>query len=131
MRKILMVLALAGFAACGDSGTGLVSVEGTYTLRSINGTNLPYIVLQSGTQKIEVVDDVISLATNGTYTEVGHTRTTLNGQVTTDTGTDNGSYTTAGTSITLRSSDGSSTIGTINGGTLTVVDQGLSAVFTR
>jgi len=126
-----MALALAGAVACGDSSTGLVNVEGTYTLRSINGVTLPYVVLQTGTDKVEVVDDVISLATNGTYTEVGHTRSTSNGQVSTDTGTDNGTYTTTGTSITLRSSDGTSTVGTVNSGTLTLVDQGLSAVFTR
>ena len=126
-----MVLALAGAAACGDSGTGLVNVEGTYTLRSINGSNLPYTALQTGSQRVEIIDDVISFAANGTYTEVGHTRTTINGSATTDTGADNGTYTTAGTSITLRSTDGSTTVGTINGGTLTLVDQGLSAVFTR
>ena len=133
MRRIMMVLALAAAAACGDSSTGISgSVAGTYTLRSINGTVLPYTVLSSGTTKIEVIDDVITLNTNGTYTETGHTRTTTNGSASTDTGTDTGTYTTAGTSITLRSSgDGTTTVGTVNAGTLTIVDQGLSAVFTQ
>ncbi len=128
----MMVLALAAAAACGDSSTGISgSVAGTYTLRSINGSGLPYTVIASGSNKIEVIDDVMTLNTNGTYSETGHTRTTTNGSSTTDTGTDTGTYTTAGTSITLRSTDGTTTVGTVNAGTLTIVDQGLSAVFTQ
>ena len=131
MRRILMTLVLAAAAACGDNSTGLgASVEGTYTLRTINGTALPYTV-QSGTTTVRVIDDVITLNLNGTYSEIGHTQTTFNGVTTTDTGTDTGTYTTAGTAITLRSNDGTSISGTVNGGTLTIVDQGLAAVFTR
>jgi hypothetical protein len=132
VRRILMALVLAAAAACGDNdSTGLgASVEGTYTLRTINGTALPYVV-QSGSTTVRVIDDVITLNLNGTYTETGHTQTTFNGTTTTDTGTDTGTYTTAGTSITLRSNDGTSISGTINSGTLTLVDQGLAAVFTR
>lgn len=131
MRRILMTLVLAAAAACGDNSTGLgASVEGSYTLRSINGTALPYVV-QSGSTKIEVIDDVLTLNLNGTYSETGHTRITEFGSTRTETGTDNGTYTTAGTSITLRSSDGTTSVGTVNGGTLTIVDSGLSAVFTR
>jgi hypothetical protein len=132
VRRILMMLAVAASVACNDSSTGLSSVEGTYTLRSINGTNLPYTVLQSGTTKIEVTDDVITLNSNGTFTETGHTRTTTNGVATSNLGTDTGTYTTSGTAITLRyNSDASTSSGSVNGDQLIIVDQGLSAVYTR
>ena len=126
-----MMVAIAAAMACGDSSTGLESVDGTYTLRSINGTTLPYTVFQSGTTRIEVTDDVMVLNSNGTYTESGHTRNTAGTQVTTLPGSDAGTYTTSGTSITLHSNDGTTSVGTVSGGTLTIVDAGLSAVFTR
>jgi hypothetical protein len=44
-----LVLSIALLAACGDGGTGSDdSVAGSYSLRTVNGANLPYIVSQVG-----------------------------------------------------------------------------------
>jgi hypothetical protein len=133
MRKILMALAMAAAVGCGsDSSTGTSgSVQGTYTLRSVNGATLPYTFFTTGTTKVEITDDVIVLSSAGTWTETGTTRTTNGGTVSTQTSTDAGTYTTNGTAISLRSNDGSTVSGTNINGSMTLVDAGLSAVYTK
>ena len=107
MRKLVAILFLAAFVACGgDSITdATASIAGTYTLRSVNGSPLPFTVFTSGTQKIEITDDMVVISESGTYSESGHTRTTNGTQVTTQTVAEAGTYTRNGTAITFRSSD--------------------------
>lgn len=133
MRKLFAVLALALAAACGsDSATNVqASIAGTYSLRTINGTPMPFILAQTGANKTEVTDDAITLNNGGTWTESGHYRTTTNGVATTSSVVDAGTYTLNGTAITLTSANTGVASGTVSGSTLTVVDQGLSAVYSK
>lgn len=134
MRKLLALVALAAVAACGgDASTSPISatVGGSYSLRTINGTAVPFIVAQVGADKVEITDDIVILNDGGTWTESGHTRTTQNGQVSTQSFVDAGTFTRTGTAITLVSSSTGSMSGSLNGGTLTVTDQGLVAVYQR
>jgi len=100
-------------------------------MRTFNGQTLPYVIAQTGTNKSELTDDAVTLNNGGTYTESGHVRNTTNGQVTTQSHVDAGSFTLTGTAITLISTDGTSVSGTVNGSTLTLVEQGLSAVYVK
>ena len=132
MRRFVVLLAFAALAACGgDSSTSPATVPGTYTLRSINGSPLPAILVQIGTFKYEVTADVIILNDGGTYTESGSDRTTENGVVTTSTFTDAGTYTLTGTAITLDSPQTGSISGAVSGGTMTLTLEGLAAVYSK
>jgi hypothetical protein len=133
MRRTLFLVALAALAACsGDSSTDPnASIAGTYTLRTVNGSALPYIVAQSGSNKYEITDDAITLTDTGTWTELWHDRTTTNGQVTTSANPDGGTYTRNGTAITLNSTTSGAISGSVSNGTLTLSDQGVAAVYMR
>ena len=133
MRRLIpLILAIA--VACGsDSPTQPTnaSIAGTWNLTSVNGTGLPFVINQSGTDKVELVSDVVTATATGTYTEMFSFRETLNGVVTTTTEPDNGTYTINGTAITLHSSTNGSITGALNGNTFTLVDQGFVFLFTK
>jgi hypothetical protein len=132
LGTLTVVASLAFAAGCHDSGTDPnASVGGSYSLRTINGSSLPYLVLQSGTYKYEIVDDAIVLTDAGTWTEIGHDRTTSNGQVSTDVVSDGGTFTRNGTAITLDSPASGSISGSVSNGTLTLADQGIAAVYVK
>jgi hypothetical protein len=130
MRRFVALLAFAALAACGDS-TSPDSVTGTYTLRTVNGSPLPYPVLQSSADTIEITSDMISLNDGGKFAELGTARSTQNGVVTTSTIADAGTYTVTGTAIILVSAQFGSISGSVSGGTLTRTTQGLVAVFQK
>ena len=134
-RSAFLTAILISAAACsGDSTTAptTVSVAGTWTLQTINGTNLPYVVAQSGSDKLEVVSDVLTAASTGSFTQTTTVRSTLSGQVSTQSIADAGSYTLNGTAVTFRfNSDGSTGTGSIAGNTLTVTEQGFAFVYRR
>src|ERR1044072_8557407 len=54
MRKLLLAVAMLTLACGGDSTTEPTnaSVAGTWSLSTVNGTALPYILAQSGADKI-------------------------------------------------------------------------------
>ena len=133
MRRFVALLAFAALAACGgDSSTSPASVTGSYTLRTVNGTPLPYTLIQLGNFKYEITSDVITLNDGGTFTESGADRTTEeDGTVTTSTITDAGTYTLAGTAITLNSPDSGSINGSVSDGTLTLTGEGVVAVYSK
>src|SRR5436190_14837472 len=66
-RKTMTIVALAiGLAACNDSNTGPnASVAGLYSLRAINGTNLPVTFSNGRT----LVSDVLTLNVDGTFSD--------------------------------------------------------------
>jgi hypothetical protein len=134
MRKLLLSLVLAAAVACGGDSTSPInaSIAGTYKLQTINGSALPYTILQVGNDKVEFMDDQVTVNDGGTYTESGHIRTTENGVVTTEAVVDAGTYVRTGTAITFHStSDNSDTPGSISGNSITVVSSGLSAVYAK
>jgi hypothetical protein len=129
----MLGLALALATACGggDSTGPAASVAGTYTLQSMNGFPLPYILFQAGADTYEVLDDAIVLNDGGTWTETGHDRTTISGTATTSTLEDGGTYTLQGTALTLTSSSSGFITGSLNGTTITLTGPGLVGVYTR
>ena len=134
MRRLFPVLALAMAVACGgDKSTNpnSDSIEGTYSLRTVNGSPLPF-TFQSGTTSVTLTSDVITVAGNGSWTESIGYRQTANGQTTTGTDTDGGSWVRAGSSVTLNSSFGTGGYaGTYGNGSLTFSDAGFVEVFSR
>ena len=133
MRRLLFVLPLAALLACsGDDSTGPgASIAGAYSLTTVNGAPLPFVVQQAGTYKYEITADTYTLAAGGTWTEVRADRTTSNGAVTTSTKTDAGSWSSNGTSITLTSPTSGALSGSVSGNTLSLSSAGNTLVFTK
>ena len=133
MRRQLFMLPLLALLACdGDGSTGPgASIAGAYSLTTVNGAPLPFVVQQAGTYKYEITADTYTLADAGTWTEVRADRTTSNGAVTTSTKTDAGSWSRNGTSITLTSPANGALSGTVSGNTLSLSSAGNTMVFTK
>jgi hypothetical protein len=133
VRSLLIAFVLTFVVAC-DSGKviGTSSVTGTYTLRTINGSSLPYTLPGGGTTKTEILDDVLNLYQGNTYAESGHSRVTVNGQVTDQTISEAGSYSVFGTSITFTSGDGRRTrLSNADSESIIFVEAGVTSVFKK
>ncbi|HEX6576074.1 MAG TPA: hypothetical protein VF042_13990 [Gemmatimonadaceae bacterium] len=133
MRKSLIAILLVTLACSGDStGPTQSSVAGTWNLQTINGAALPFVVAQTGANKVEITGDVLTVTNSGSFTEITTIRTTQNGASTTQTVPDAGTYVLNGNNVTFQfQSDGSVGSGTVSGGTLTVSQTGLSLIYKK
>jgi len=134
MRRIVPLVLCLALACGGDSTTSeptTASLAGTWSLQTINGIPLPFVIAQTATTKAEVLSDIVTATAAGTYTEVTQTRTTVNGQATTTTDNDAGTYTISGNTVVIRSSDGSTANGTISGSTFTITTSGVAFQFKK
>lgn len=135
---ITVAVAIVGLtifaSACSDS-SGPESITGTYTLRTVNGMALPYLVATetSGgvTSKVEVVDGSATLNENKGYTSSITARQTVGSSVNTTVSTSMGTYAVNGTAITFTAADGVISAGTLTGGTLTGLVGNLPLVFSK
>ncbi len=130
MRRLMvvgMVALAAGLGGCGsDSVTNPVvqsSMAGTWSLVSMDGYTLPFIVAQVGSDNFAILSDVITADSSGGFAELTTVQALVNGQVTLDTIPDGGTYVISGTSVGLTyKSDGSTAMGTVIGNTLSLTD---------
>jgi hypothetical protein len=123
------LLALA--MACSDDDiAGSSSTTGAYTLRTVNGSSLPYTVVTGTSAGTVVVDDVITLFQGGTFAGTRHFRATANGTL--ETRAETGTYTLFGTSISLRVNEtGLTKVAIGDGVSMTFVEQGLTLVYRK
>jgi hypothetical protein len=133
MKKIFLAFLTLTLACSNDStGPTQTSVAGTWNLQSVNGTALPFVLAQTGTNKVEITADVLTVTSSGSFTEITTVRTTQNGSATTQTSPDAGSYVLNGNNVTFQfQSDGSVGSGTVAGSTLTVSNTGLSLIYKK
>jgi hypothetical protein len=152
MRRLLAAVAVLTLTACindsvgvvgtqatgGDNTSSTTGMAGTYTLRTVAGAPLPYTYLQSGADKSEILDDVVTLTNNGTWSEFLHERKTASGVVTIIAVTDAGSYVRVGTTgLTFSTPNHPDFSGVVSGGnTLTLfgfspTGQSVDQVFTK
>lgn len=135
MRKLLAVMALAALVGCkGDSSTNpnSVAIDGAYSLKSVNNSPLPFVV-QSGTNTFTLTSDNLTVGTNGSWSENGAYRQTVNGQSSTGTFSDGGTWIRAGSSVTLNSSNTgtASYSGTIISNGLSLSDGTFAYIFAK
>lgn len=134
MRRLLPLVALAVAVACGSDSTTqptVASVAGTWNLQSVNGSPLPFTLTQTGSDRLELLSDVVTANANGTYTEVAQFRTTVNGQSSTSTESDAGTFTLNGTAVSLTGTQTGNINGALSGNTLTLTEQGFAWVFVK
>ena len=132
-RHVLLGLfALLAVACLNEGLTGSGTVTGVYTLRSVNGSPLPYTLSGSGANQTELVRDAITLFQGGTYARERELRITANGQVTIEATTQGGSYELLGKSVSMRAAGvGTPVLATIDGNTMTIVEAGVTSVFSK
>ena len=120
-RLVMLALACTTMVACSVDSTGPNgSVAGTYTLRRINGQNLPY-TLPSGRQ---LVSDQLTLYRDGTYEDVS--------QYSNASSTfDEGDYTNENGAVTFYSTSGDTYQGSVSGSVLTQILTNYTQVFER
>jgi hypothetical protein len=134
MRAIALLLALTFAAACGSDATteAAVTLDGNYSLQSVNGAALPYnLGTLSNGARLEVTNETLVIA-NGTYTATTTIRTTLNGTSTNETDQDKGTVSSSGSTVTFKSTtDASITTGTLSAGKLSITQEGITLVFVK
>ena len=106
-------------------------MAGTYTLRTINGSPLPYTLFDFGGDKYEITAGAITLGAGGTWTQSGADRMTEGASVVTSTFTATGTYTLAGTVITLVSPGTGIVSGSVDSGRMSLTQDGVIEVFTK
>lgn len=132
MRKLFLATIAALFLACDSGVTGITTVTGNWSLRTVNGTSLPFTKSGSGANKTEILDDVITLYEGLTFSQTVHQRVTTNGQASTVTLTETGAYTLFGTSVTLAGNSGADARrGLIEGNTMTIVENGMTFAYRK
>jgi hypothetical protein len=133
MFRVLLGLAMLVSVGCFDDySTGVGTITGAYTLRTINNSPLPYTINVNATTQKEIIDDMITLFSGGSYSRTQHSNTTVSGQTTSETYTESGGYVLLGTSVTLNPTpSGRSTISTIEGRTMTIVEDGITWTFMK
>ena len=137
VRRILMVLGIsvlfAGLSACGSDSTGPKDTDwlGTYALETVEGQNLPAVLIQIGNDKLEITAGSIRLNEDQTFSASLTFRTTEGGNVTTDTESDTGTYTKNGNALRFTYGDGSQDTGSLNGKVLTVTSEGITLVLRK
>ena len=106
-RPAALALALVLLlAACGgDDSTGpqQESILGSYTLVTINGSDFPFLLFNTGVERVEWTGEAITLSENATYSEARSYLTSENGVETAEEEQFTGTYTRIGTDLTITS----------------------------
>jgi hypothetical protein len=137
MRKIksraLAAASLALLTSCTalDSITSAGRVRGTYELTNVNGTRVPAVVYQEPGYRLEVLSAAFTLEDDGTYSEAGIVRETIDGQTATRSSESYGYYDLYNGELTFDESTGRRYYGSVDGTTLIIEDQGVRMVYRR
>ena len=134
MRRVMMALGTISLLACGGDSTGpeVASAVGTWNLVTVNGSPLPFIIVQvQPSYKLELLSDRFVVNADGTYSETFSYRETDNGTVTTTTDGDTGTWTQSNAALTITASDGTVSQAAISGDTITASESGFVSVYHR
>ena len=136
MRVAFLALVALALGACLKDGvTGSFTVAGDYSLRTVNGQQLPVALESPGTSDTTVLSAMLTLHRGGgfTYAEVRQLRVTAGGGAPTDVQvTEPGRYEIFGNSVTLRRGvDNSARVAIFDTNTLTIIEDGRTQVYRR
>lgn len=134
LRGVLAAICVIAFVGCGkDSVLGVQTgtVTGSYVLRTIDGSDLPFTIQRIGADSTQVLNETLVLATGGIFSISGAARVTASGVTTTETYSLDGTYTVDTQDLILTFSDGGRESGTVSGGTVTLLSSGFTLVYRR
>lgn len=137
MRKVwsvsLSVAALAVLSSCSaiDAIGSAGRMRGTFELRAVNGSRIPATIYSEPGYRVEVLNANFTLENDGTYTEAGIIRETVNGSSSTSSSSSYGRFDSYGDEITFTESNGRRYYGRMQGYTLIVEDQGVTLEYVR
>lgn len=139
LSAVLLASSAAGFATgCSSSSDATApsasQVPGTYSLRTINGAVLPYLVTMDQTGSYSLVSDAFTFNSDGTFGEQLAEDFTATGTTTATrlTGDDNGTWKLSGTNVVLVFADASGLTGAFtNGNTITFTGGSVTAVYQK
>src|SRR4051812_24539750 len=122
MRKFCALVLALGLAACANDSTApSTSVDGTYNLRTVNGTTLPY-TFSNG---LQLVSEQVIMTQDGSFTDRSQYS---NGQTSVDTGF----WTSLNGSITFTDNTAGVTYsGSVSGTVLTVILNNFTETFQK
>ena len=128
---LVSVLVLASCSSL-DSITGAGYARGTFELSTVNGAQVPAVVYQEPGYRMDVLSAAFTLEDDGTYSEAGIVRETINGQTVTRSSESYGYYDYYNGEITFdESTTGRRYYGSLNANTLIIEDQGVRMVYRR
>jgi hypothetical protein len=126
MRKSVLLGIVVALAACGRDEPGPTAptpaiVSGSYTLETVDGQALPFLVLDLGAYKAKLASATLNLKADKTYSFAFGIRIEDSGNVRTTSDDDAGTWSISNRGVTLVSNEGSFTrTGTVSGNTLTL-----------
>lgn len=133
MRRFVLGFLVAAMACGSDSSTSPSGdPAGTYDLKTINGTAVPYVFPPSGGTTTTITSSVLVLATNGTYSEQIGVKSVSGTTTSTSTITELGTWTAFNGAITFNDQTDHVTYqGSVSGSTLTEINNGYTSVYQR
>lgn len=122
-----------GLLACGSDSSGPSEPDwvGTYDLQTVEGTEVPAVILQVGNDVLEIVSGSVRMNEDQTFSTNATYRLTEGSEVTTSTDSQNGSFTKNGSAVRFNYSDGTQDTGSLNGKVLTITSEGITFVFQK
>jgi hypothetical protein len=130
LRRWTAIAMAVALAACSDSTAADIDINGTYTLRTFDGSTVP-TSRQIGATLAEILSGSVTLKEDGSYSVVIVDRSTTGGVTTTETFTETGTFAVSGTTIVLKENNTHSTSGTLVNGTMTLAGEDGSYVFKK
>lgn len=131
-RSVLAALPLLLAAlACSDSTSPEPTPVGTYALVTVDGDPIPFVVAQTGSDKLELTDGRLTLNGDGTCSVSITARRTQDGQTSTNTDGDTCTWTNNNNALTLTYSSGSSDVGSWSGDQISLTSDGHVFLFER
>jgi hypothetical protein len=109
--------------------TSPLDLVGTYSLKTVNGDSIPDMLPQHGATTVLVLDDMFTLTTGGTYSEIGHEQITTGGVASVSTLIDAGIFTRRNDALVLNSVLFGDRPASVKNRTLTLVQNGLTLVY--
>ena len=114
MRRLCSLLLVVAAAGCGsDKSTAPKRLEGTYTLRTVNGSNLPVVLYDdpANGQHADLISGSMTMTSSNTFTAPWSFRITDNGTTGNYSETCTGTFTRTGNHIVMDEVDNGSFCG--------------------